>query len=432
MILCLSFNAFSDDLKFFNKNLAWSKTLKQMKLSASGSDNSMCFEQNSKLYGVNTNKPLRIASLSKLYTSFWALKTLGEDHKFITEANYYAGSLHITSDDPLFNREHVFRIIRELNHHDIYKVKMIYLDKSLIWYNRNGAGDFLGHYSFKKNSYYVGTRLKKLFNLNVSKRSGYYSSFLKWINPQDPEHKEKYPSMSLVQVSYTQDNPFGEKSQLKITLESKTLKTYLKMMNAKSKNSLADHLFDNLGGRDAFHEFINLELNTDQDSINFYTGSGLNLDLPNGRKDNLSTCELSIDLIKKVSEFLSAVEIEDIMDYAPHKEGTLGGRFEKYNQLKQAVAGKTGTLNQMPAYVLGGVLSGKLEKMPFVIINQPKTRLKLTSRKFQEIMLHNLSKMTGMVALEDVERIESSFVESYSSEVPQELLALTNPHGMLH
>jgi D-alanyl-D-alanine carboxypeptidase len=238
--------------------------------------------------------------------------------------------------------------------------------------------------------------------------------------------------MSLAQVSYTSDNPFGEKSQLKIRLESKILRKYLKMMNAKSKNSLADQFFDILGGRKAFHEFINLELNTDQDSIDFYTGSGLIINQASGRKDNLATCELSIDLIKKVSEFLSAVEIEDIMDYAPHKEGTLSSRFESYQELKRAVSAKTGTLNQMPTYVLGGVLSGKLEKMPFVIINQPKTRLKLTSRKFQEVMLNNLSTMTGLVALEDVEKIESSFVENFFSEVPEALLALTNSRDMLH
>lgn len=420
----------------FEKDLMWTQTLKNLKLYSTQNDSqhAMCFEQNSKLIGVNQDKPLRIASISKLYTSFWALKTLGEDYRYKTTARYINKNLYIESNDVLFNREHIFRIIRELNAQNVFYINNVYVDKRVKWYHRNGSGSWLGRYDVDHKSYVMLSRMKLLFHINSDKRSGYYSSFLKWIETDDPEHNQPYPRMYASAVKYTDKQPTDEQSEVIITIESKTLKTYLKMMNAVSKNTLADDLFDTLGGAEKFHPFIFEELNTDKNSIAFYTGSGLNVDLPSiKRYDNLSTCALSIDLIKKVSEFLSEVEIEDILDYAPHDEGTLKSRFGNYSQLKGAIAAKTGTLNQKPAYALGGILSAKLEKMPFVILNQPLRAYKYNSRKFQEVMLDRLSKKTGLVRFDSIEKIAKSFVEHYASErLEADEQALTNAQAMLH
>ena len=394
----------------------------------------MCFEQNSKLIGINQDKPLRIASISKLYTSFWALKTLGENYRYKTRARYINKNLYIESNDILFNREHVFRIIRELNAQNIFYIENIYVDKRIKWYHRNGTGAWLGRYDVDHYGYNMLSRMKLLFHIGPNKKSAYYSSFLKWISSDDPEHNQAYPKMYAAGVKFTDKQPIDEQAEVIIAIESKTLKTYLKMMNAVSKNTLADDLFEALGGPEKFHPFIFEELNTDKDSIAFYTGSGLNVDLPSiKRYDNLSTCSLSIDLIKKVSEFLSEVEIEDILDYAPHNEGTLKSRFGNYSNLKGAIAAKTGTLNQKPAYALGGILSAKLEKMPFVILNQPLRAYKYNSRKFQEIMLDRLSKKTGLVRFDGIEKIATSFVEHYASERPEaDEQTLTNAQAMLH
>ena len=272
---------------------------------------------------------------------------------------------------------------------------------------------------------------------------GYYTSYLKWLSPDDPERDEDYPDMSSGRVRFTDKHPNDEQTEIKITLSSNSLRTYLKMMNAISKNTLADDIFDRLGGRDKFHSFIHEELNTDIKSLNFYTGSGLDIFLPEEkrdpteeRKDNISTCSLSLDLIKKISEFLSAVEIEDILDYAPHNEGTLKNRFKNYLSLRRAITGKTGTLNGRPTYALGGILSATLEKMPYVIINQPVKAYKYGSRKFQEIMMNRLSKKTGLVSFDSILKIRKTFVESSSSirlNGPESFAqALTNNLSMLN
>ena len=138
----------------FEKDLKWSQTLKSMNLQTQhkNSLNSMCFEQNNKLIGINHDKPIRIASLSKLYTSYWALKTWGEDYKFETTARYINESLYIKSNDLLFNREHIFKIIRELTTQNVFKVKYVYIDSDLLWYHRNSVGRFLNRYSLNEGA----------------------------------------------------------------------------------------------------------------------------------------------------------------------------------------------------------------------------------------------------------------------------------------
>src|SRR5690606_39117784 len=85
---------------------------------------SYCFEENGQVRGTNIHSRVKPASVTKLYTSLWALDTLGKDFRFLTKFILSGKDLYIEGgEDPFFVTENLFAIIAILNENGIYQLE---------------------------------------------------------------------------------------------------------------------------------------------------------------------------------------------------------------------------------------------------------------------------------------------------------------------
>ena len=84
-------------------------------------ENTFCYASGSTrldIQGVNIDSPVRLASVSKVITSFWALSSLGPHYQFETHLSYSAKTrhLHISgSSDPFMGQQSLFFLASELD-----------------------------------------------------------------------------------------------------------------------------------------------------------------------------------------------------------------------------------------------------------------------------------------------------------------------------
>ena len=79
-LFIISIQAFSSD----KTDKDWEKNLKTYKLSSLQQAYCYSDEQNN-IYGKNIKLKIRLASVSKLFTTLWALETLGPIYKYETK-----------------------------------------------------------------------------------------------------------------------------------------------------------------------------------------------------------------------------------------------------------------------------------------------------------------------------------------------------------
>lgn len=403
-----------EDKPYFEKHFRWTANLRakgllEKKHGYRWSRNSLCFfDDKGNLKGIHKNLPLRIASVSKVYTSYWALKKLGSNHRFKTSVYYDDGDLYIQGDDLLFNREHLYKIIENLNKKGIKTLRNIYFSPEFFWASRNSLGDWG---KIRKGGEHFLSRVRKIFDLRNSQFRSYFQSYKRWGGPI-----QELSPVLFENIDY-KDSHFLEGALL-FSLESKPLVTYLKMMNTRSHNSLADLLFEGLGGMERFHDFIYGELNTDERSLFFVTGSGLDANTTVGRRDNYSTCELTLEMMRKL-ESETGVFLSEILAFSARQEGTLEGRFKGRKKLSQSVVAKTGTLGAMPVVSLAGSFKSLEKEHLFVMINQTLYRGKslIRGREFQEIMLEKLGQLFRPKAYENLPLEEVFALDEIGSEL---------------
>jgi D-alanyl-D-alanine carboxypeptidase/D-alanyl-D-alanine-endopeptidase (penicillin-binding protein 4) len=96
-IILLSFSAIFLTSGVYSENLAiknlWSRL--NTKFSLDLNKQSFCLEVNGNIISQNENEKVRPASVTKLYTSFWALNKLGFDYRFKTQFFIRANKLYI-------------------------------------------------------------------------------------------------------------------------------------------------------------------------------------------------------------------------------------------------------------------------------------------------------------------------------------------------
>lgn len=289
------------------------------------SKQSFCFDINGTVFGQNIHQLVRPASVSKMYTSLWAMSELGYDYRFQTIFSYDQKNLYILGgNDSYFVTENLILILNELNNRGITNIENIYFD---MYFKFNWSND----------SQSIKSGLEKVFKTSRWTRSE--KEAFKNVNDYLYEQSQSSilkPVFNFKRILFRNElnAPLSSES---ITHFSSPLYQQLKPINMYSNNFYHDNIFDFLGGNIAFHDFMYREFNANDDEIYFYTGSGLG--------ENRTTCELTLRLLKRLREFLNLNGLEpmDQMAVAGVDEGTLAKRFtqSKYNQY---ISAKTGTL----------------------------------------------------------------------------------------
>lgn len=308
---------------------------------------SFCFDLNGKVFGQNMNQLVRPASVTKMYTSLWAIDELGFDYRFQTHFAYDSENLFILGgEDSYFVSENLILIIDELNKRGITKLKSVTFDShfKLNWNNQTQK---------------IHQDLEKILNTrNWSKdeRSAFNSvnNYL-YENQQSSILK---PELTVAKIYYQQEinDAFNLDSLIHY---SSPLYNQLKPINMYSNNFYTDNIFMFLGGTNAFKDYMYRTFSADEDEIYFETGSGLG--------ENKTTCALTLRVLKELKSRLRDYQLNplDIMPVAGMDQGTLHKRFTQ-NEYNQFISAKTGTLRHTSA--LAGFINDT-ENTIFAVFN---------------------------------------------------------------
>lgn len=320
------------------------------KLSSKPAYCEMKDDVNGNVKGYNNDILMPIASVSKVFTSFWAIKKLGPDFRFITKVyitptttNHY--NVHLEgSKDPYFSYEKIYLLLSELNKKGVKNIDQLTFDENLrvnLLVRSKPDLSLYSSVSSLQTKYSLENVLQKhkvnngvkLFGVNWSAASQIVL----------PKLNYDIRTIELLKKSSFEVS----ESTKTFVMKSDILKHYLKDLNIYSNNYSAGVLWEVLGGKDKFDKFMQQELGYNKDEYIFHTGSGLPITNENGtREDNLATCNTVINVLNDFDSYLNSLNLglKDILQISGYDNGTL--RAYNWNEtLSKAVSAKTGTVN---------------------------------------------------------------------------------------
>jgi D-alanyl-D-alanine carboxypeptidase/D-alanyl-D-alanine-endopeptidase (penicillin-binding protein 4) len=338
-------------------------------------------------YQMNDQLKVPLASISKIFTTYWALKTYGLSHQFatdvyITKTKDQKVKVHIAGGkDPFFGRQMVYFLVSELNKRGFQNIDELTFDENFILYWEVTSFE-LGIQSsraFIPSFEQVGLTLQKSIANNQ-------------INPLLYAEAREFVLKNYNLELFSQPRMFVKNIRLKTTrkffsenkenyeqgfkLKSLPLIKYLKEMNLWSHNYVAEMLFvgvtnENLNTLDfaiakrrssyEMEKFLQSEMaQVEESQFEFYNGSGDSEVIGGFKKYNMGTCQSVLKMLEKLQGELKQedLSLEHILGVSGVERtpdgvhrGTLGKRYEDF---PGTIIAKTGTVN--PAINLAGVL----------------------------------------------------------------------------
>ncbi len=342
------------------------------------SEQTFCYNQSGVVEGYQVDKLQRIASVTKLLSTFAASETLDLNKRFETKLYISGEKLHIEgSRDPYFEEEKMMLLMKALNDLGYKSFKTVTFDKNFIF-----SDVALQSHQDITTSH---TRLRLATYLNSKNVKFLRTQWLAAYTFAQEENvvldKTRTPSINATTVTLSDGNPLINSLPSIYIYKSKPLHAILKSMNVMSKNLVAQNVYLEAGRVKKF-ETLMTEKGIDSKSYRIYNGSGLPIKTPNSRTDNLASCRTVIKIIALLSESVKKhnLILSDIVAVNGGEDlGSFRDRFKDYPETHEAVISKTGTL--MHSSTLAGVLliNGKV---PFAILNH--TTSTSNAKKFQD------------------------------------------------
>lgn len=323
--------------------------------------NSMCTLVDGKVEveGVNQEKLYNIASVSKIMTSYWAMKTLGSDFRFSTVLHINPSvdegyvDIHLEGGmDPYFNREMLQYMVVELNRIGIRKVKNLTFDEGFKFLASTRRSDVaIGNYSLQDP---LPDRVQVHLTSVAQSIANGYSTMRRRARDIGKMQLPAEISFRVRSVKHLKAEDFSKKTDWaqskKMVLKSVALPEILKEMNRNSNNYSANIIFESLGGGQEFNKFILNDLGLSDSEIKFFNGSGDRLDIA---KDvavyNQASCSAILAVFKAFQDLLRKEDmaLQDVMALAgsePDDEPSTTSSIYGGSQTSGALIGKTGTV----------------------------------------------------------------------------------------
>ena len=329
---------------------------------ARSSLNSMCYVENrsgAKVEGENAQSLFEIASVSKVFTSYWALQTLGSQFRFntkiyLTPVSGSVFDVHIQGAmDPFFGRQLTHFMFSELNRYGVKQIRQLSFDENFTtrW---NVLTDFLETLSPSTDD------IEASFDLHAKRLNAEYPITVK---EALASRIGLIPRLSLAieAVRFLPSSQFrpGLNTQ-GFSMKSSPLYRYVKEMNRVSNNHVADKIFEYLGGTAEFMKFAQRTMKLSNANLQFVNGSGNSVIVgtsANGsliKEYNKASCETLIRVMIALQNTMrsQAMDLKDVMAVSGADTSTLNPR---YDALPGSLVAKTGTVD--PAIALAGMVS---------------------------------------------------------------------------
>jgi D-alanyl-D-alanine carboxypeptidase/D-alanyl-D-alanine-endopeptidase (penicillin-binding protein 4) len=362
------------------------------------SEQAYCYSENGQIHGYQINKLQRIASLTKLFTTYLAAETLDLNQTFKTKIYIAKDHLHIEGgNDPYFEEDKLLILLKSLNDLGYKSFKKVTMSRSFLFYDLT-----LGSYkkvtpneSLQRLSFYFKSK-------NASGINQKWRAVKVFAQEEGIELTGMAPKITATLVSISDANPLLRENPIIYVHESKPLHALIKAMNVQSKNYLSHNIYD-AGSKIKSFGALMKSKGVAESSFKIYNGSGLPNINGQTRTDNLATCNTVLKVIDLLTEKLEShgLILSDVVAINGGKDlGSFRERFEKYPETHEAVLAKTGTLKHTSS--LAGVLSSQTLK-PFAILNHSTSPI--TSRNFQDKFVARMFDYLGAAEPWDYEKI---------------------------
>lgn len=344
----------------------YEKLLKKYKVTPLDQQSYCYTDEKGELQGKNVDLQVRLASVSKLLTSLWAIEEKGVNYRYDTKLHIKGSHLHIQgSFDPFMSNEKMLFLVSQLNSLGYTHFDKITYDKN-IQINPNAQMHTNEYPLITRDS--NGRHLKTYFN-TASWSKMFKAEYDRLASLAKKDRFLKTVKFSVGTVEFSAENPLEGEEVKVLTLTSPELYKYLKETNVKSNNYSSHTIFRDLGGVAGFEKFLADRFSLTADQIKLYNGSGLPTTIEGKRYDNFATCAIFTDLVNelKASAERQEKELEDIVAVPGSDAGTFRNRLNSAD-LKNTFVAKTGTL--MHTSTLAGAMNTQKGFSFFGIFNQ--------------------------------------------------------------
>lgn len=323
----------------------------------------------------------RIASVSKVLTTHWAIAKLGPEYRFktklsITPTNQDKScSVHISGDMDIFmGKEMLTSVFDDLKpllaKQNCGKIAQLSFDEKFLVPFYNPRKLFIMQH--RDESDFRGSDPTLFYGMKTTLKA--FSYFVRTFS-KIPVFEIK-PVLSTVFKNYAQEVPLKTYS-----FQSRPLYMMAREFNAYSSNVPPSILFEKLGGANAYRAFIQSRLNLDTDTIEMFNGSGYPVILDNGDKVyNEVSCAGIVRVVQDLDHMLKhyqgskSFQMADIM--------AVGGKGEFFSTFKSLYASstfdntlvaKTGSADK--SITFAGMLSTAAGPLYFAVLTEPDTYL---------------------------------------------------------
>jgi D-alanyl-D-alanine carboxypeptidase/D-alanyl-D-alanine-endopeptidase (penicillin-binding protein 4) len=329
--------------------------------------------------GIAIDKRLPIASVSKLVTSYWALRKAGPHFQFHTKIRFKKVSdrtfdVHIEgSNDPYFGREKLHYLVSELNQRGVQKVRKLTFDENFLFLQ--DIDIYENPFSRKGNTWVWFNWFLYPTSHSRTKRElqkGFLNQYSKTLAKAKKSRISMVakPQFTVSEIEHLPSQTAKDSSGSAFYIRSAKLITLLKEMNRNSNNFSAVSIFNFLGGADEFQKFIKSDLGLGPESILFYEGSGNRVaDEP---RYNEASCRALLRIFKALDQSVqqNGFKIQDVVSVIGQEGLVNAGTGYADDNTHSAGVAKTGTIDA--AISLGGMLNTHPFKTYFMFNVKPR------------------------------------------------------------
>lgn len=350
----------------------WQRELQNRDLEVKNT--SFCFiDRQGNLKGLNVEKILPIASLSKIITSLASLRHYGKAyHQFKTTISYSAemNAIHIESNgDPTLSDEKIWLMISKINEWQIKKIKKLTFNERFYFMPYLYRNPQFEYRRIEGNITKVGpyipfpaqTQVYLHYYLNTENYSTLIKKQLLEMSEENSQINKNL-SFNVEEISLIKTNPLSHAADLQqFSFNSLPLIHILKYMNSVSNNPITDIMHYDIGGtievNDSLRGILPAE---DLKLMAWYSGSGLPLTSTTSssslRQVNLLSCRGMLFVKQHFKNLVDALTLDEAFNlprpFDPFSSGLLKslpvsgqeGTIRNYSEFTNIFVGKTGTL----------------------------------------------------------------------------------------
>jgi D-alanyl-D-alanine carboxypeptidase/D-alanyl-D-alanine-endopeptidase (penicillin-binding protein 4) len=341
----------------------FSRLVRAQKLGALN-EQAFCYLEAGSVRGFQVEKLQRIASVTKLFTTYHATETLDLHRRYETRIFVTSDELHIAGgSDPYFEEEKLLLLMRAMNDLGYRRFKRVTFDRNFLFFDQT------------LNEYYVITpeRIRSRLAFFLSSRNatavdGAWRRVKRFSAEEGVNLTGSVPSLSADSVLLSDINPLTGQGATTYVHRSKPLHSLLKTMNVQSKNLVAELIYKEATRTKPLSQVLR-EKGILAGSFQIYNGSGLPIISGNNRQDNVASCRTVLRVISLLGEGVRRQRLALNQLVAVNGGADLGSfrsRFRNQPETHGAVISKTGTLKNSST-LAGVLLIG--DRIPFAILN---------------------------------------------------------------